>query len=576
MIYKNISVFIIILLFAFPAVLEASWPLTSGSGDYLNYYEPFDAGRTNTTTASVNVNYDLRGAIGPVMNLGTNSTAYALRQGMYFDVYRDLLPPEPVNVMSALAQADGTVDLTWNVVTDLENQVWGYRVYRIYYYGLQKFETRLVEAWDNTGTAYTDDSDLLAGVQYYYEVRPIDGALNENQNNRQLVVEVISQPHSITDLAADSLPGGDIALSWSAVSGAEYYSIYRSLTYGAKGDKISLDGDITLPNYLDVKTNLNAGQRYFYVAQAVVSSVEETKGNNQASAVSDQGGPNAPLIRSDTHPVQGQSYADPHPDFYWIRSADPGLNQDLSGYYVKLDNSSTTGAATAGPDWEFVSATEKSYPGVDNGTWYFHCMGVDQAGNLGAEAIYQIRILAFGTIRGAIREAGSNQGLPGMVVEAWYDGIRRGVGNTSVDGSYQIDALPFGAYTIRVNRFGSRPLEKHNVVLNIDTHPVTADMHFQSEPIIAQDKTTAYPNPAGGSEVRFIYCCDGISEVTIEIYNVAGEMVGRIRETKPAGYQYSTWPLNAVARGVYLFRVSLKGSDGKRRVLATKKFSVIK
>ncbi len=566
---------IFVLLYSIIPITASAWPLAGQSGDYLNYFEECDAGCG--TTAANSDEYILRSAMGRVFNQGTDSAGYFIHQGMYFNVFRDLLPPDPVTIMTAVPRPDGNVDLAWNSVTDEENEVLGYRVYCTYYYGPQPYQTRRVDAWDNMGNAYLDNSDLLAGIQYYYEVRAIDAALNEAQNgNKREALAVVSQPSSITDLSAFSKPGGDIYLEWSAIPGRDYYKIYRSVTYGVKGGIIPLGKGIIEPNYLDAKTNLEGGKRYFYVVQAVVADQEENKGNNQASAVSDQGGPNAPVISSDTHPIQGQPYPNPEPSFRWLPSADPGLSLEVKGYYVKLDNSGTLGTPVTGGEWQFTTGIYKTYQAVANGTWYFHCLAEDQAGNLGDEAVYQLQIMATGIIQGTVIDPATGTGLSGVVVEAWLAGKKQGDSQTSADGTYLISGAPFGTYTVRFNRFGYCPLEHKAVDLDMGSTPITVNADFVSEPVLEKNRAAAYPNPAGGSEVRFIYYCEENSKVVIEIYNVTAEIVGKITEDKLAGHQYSSWPLGPVARGIYVFRVVLQGESGKRRILKTGKFSVVK
>lgn len=559
------------VLLAFLPALAYSWPLESS--DYQNYYEEFDAGRANTGTAD----YILQSAAGAALAGEGSSNTYTVRYGVYFTVYRDLLPPRPVTDMTAAARADGNVDLSWTATTDEESGVWGYRIYRYYYYGPRQYSVRVADAPENTSTAYTDQSDLLHGIQYFYELRPVDRAFNEQKSgNKQQTIAVTVQPASNTTLAASSRPGGDIYLTWAPVSGATCYIIYRSEIYGERGDPITAPGDVTQTKYLDVKTNLTGGRRYYYVAQPVVGGSENRKGNNQASAVCDMGGPNAPIISSETHPVPGQPYPNPDPAFRWVRAADPGMNLDLSGYYIKLDDSSATGTAVAGPGWSFVAGASAAFQGIGNGTWYFHCRGKDQTGNLGAEAVYCAVILATGAIQGQVTESGSGRLLEGMVVEAWLNGIKQRESRTGSDGAYLLPDVPFGEYTLRCNRFGYKPLEYPHAVLGQSNTPLTVDIAYVSETVIGKDQAAAYPNPAGGSEVRIIYYCEEPSEVTIEIFNTTGQMAARIQESKPAGYQYSVWPIRSVARGVYLFRAVLRGPNGKKTVLPVRKFSVIK
>ncbi|NTV51663.1 MAG: T9SS type A sorting domain-containing protein [Candidatus Firestonebacteria bacterium] len=537
--------------------------------------EELDGGRS--TAASGSGNYILQDACDPVYNQNTSSNGYILNQGTYFNIYRDLLPPAAVTFFNSSVRPDGNVALAWNAVTDQENQVWGYRVYRSFYYGPSKFQTRLVDAPNNTSAAFVDTNDLLFGLQYFYEVRAVDGALNEQTaGNKILPFTVVKRANSVVDLVAVSKAGGDIDLSWSAVAGAAYYKIYRSTTFGERGVCITPGTDVVLPGYSDNKTGLTGGTRYFYVAQAVVASAEETKNNNQASAICDKNGPNAPLVSSLTHPVQGQPYANANPAFRWVASADPGINFNVAGYCVKIDSSPNTGSVVTGAGWGFVTDLTKRYFGINNGVWYFHCLAQDQSGNLGNEAVYCVNILATGSVLGTVLEAPSQAPMAGVIAEAWLGTVKQGECALDALGKYRLDNLPFGDYTLKFNRFGFKPLEK-STTLNLNNTPLTLDATWAHEDVIAHNQTAAYPNPATGDEVRMIYYCEQPCEVLIEIYDLLGQMVGRIKEEqKPQGYNYSAWPLHNVARGVYLFRVKMRTPDGRHIVLPTKKFGVIK
>jgi len=555
--------------------LALAWPTTSTS--YQNYHEDFDAGRANTPSASGD--YILQNSIGTVWASETSSDAYTFHQGVYFNIYRDLFPPQAVTTMNAVPRSDGNVELTWSQVQDQESGVWGYRVYRSYYYGRDAISTRVVDAPQNTMSAFTDTDDLLSGIQYFYEVRPLDRAFNEQgEGNKRQMIAVTVQPYSITTTAAVSEPGGDIRLTWmpiTAPGSTISYKIYRSVSSGARGVTIAASGGEVQTEYLDGKNSLSGGVRYFYVVQAVVDEAETVKGNNQSSAVSDKGGPNAPVVRSETHPVQALPYPNADPVFRWLRSADPGQNLDVSGYYVKIDGDATTGEAVSGPGWRWVTATSQGYQGLSNGTWYFHCRARDVSGNLGAEAVYCVAVQATGTVQGQVTAAVGGTPMAGVTVEAWLNGQRQAAAATAADGAYRMDNLPYGSYVLQCNRFGYKPVTRSGIILNLEASPVTANVSFTSEAVIGRESAAAYPNPAGGNEVRMVYYCDGPAQVTIEIYNAAGNRVAEIQDNKPAGYQYSIWPLQNVARGVYLFRVTMQTADGKK-ILPPRKFSIIK
>jgi len=204
--WKIKEIFIVWILLTLP-VLAFGGAYSSVSKNFTLTDEEPDGGRTNITSASGN--YSLKDACDPVYNQGTTSTAHTINQGTYFNIYRDLLPPYPVTFLNSSVRPDHNVVLTWNAVADQENQVWGYRIYRSYYYGPDKFETRIVDAPQNTVTVYADVYDQLYGIQYFYEIRAVDGALNEQSaGNKILSFAPVKQANSVIDLTAVSKAGG--------------------------------------------------------------------------------------------------------------------------------------------------------------------------------------------------------------------------------------------------------------------------------------------------------------------------------------------------------------------------------
>jgi len=64
-----------------------------------------------------------------------------------------------------------------------------------------------------------------------------------------------------------------------------------------------------------------------------------------------------------------------------------------------------------------------------------------------------------------------------------------------------------------------------------------------------------YPNPFN-PETAIEYILPNASDITIVIYNLSGEVVERLVETKqPAGYHKVTWNASNVASGIYFYRL---------------------
>jgi hypothetical protein len=75
----------------------------------------------------------------------------------------------------------------------------------------------------------------------------------------------------------------------------------------------------------------------------------------------------------------------------------------------------------------------------------------------------------------------------------------------------------------------------------------------------------AYPSPAAKNHVWFYYYAEAGARATIDVYNAAGERVTSLTDQAGAeGYQHTHWDVQAVSPGIYLYRLTLDGSTGKR------------
>lgn len=83
-----------------------------------------------------------------------------------------------------------------------------------------------------------------------------------------------------------------------------------------------------------------------------------------------------------------------------------------------------------------------------------------------------------------------------------------------------------------------------------------------------------FPSPATGHTGQFAYCMDGAGTVKIRVYNVIGDIVAKIEESKPSGAQLSTLNTGRLAPGVYLYIVEKVYGGGNTSKAAVKKFLV--
>lgn len=93
--------------------------------------------------------------------------------------------------------------------------------------------------------------------------------------------------------------------------------------------------------------------------------------------------------------------------------------------------------------------------------------------------------------------------------------------------------------------------------------------------LLASGEVYTYPNPAKGSALTFKFRVGDKADVTVDIYNVAGEKVARLEKTAcPAGLTSEiAWGIENTASGVYVYRLEAKSSSGTKSV--TKKLAIV-
>jgi flagellar hook assembly protein FlgD/cell division septation protein DedD len=86
----------------------------------------------------------------------------------------------------------------------------------------------------------------------------------------------------------------------------------------------------------------------------------------------------------------------------------------------------------------------------------------------------------------------------------------------------------------------------------------------------------AFPNPAKG-KVNFILKLEQDAWVKVEIYNLFGEKAAMIHEFKSASDEaILEWVCHGIAPGIYICRISLKGEDGRIRMLGKLKVAIVR
>ena len=192
----------------------------------------------------------------------------------------DSQPPEKPLNLKAVAVDTGDITLYWN--TPGGERVASYRVYRSTKEGVFNFIIPL----DEVSRIIYHDENVVSGTTYYYVVRSVDEAGNEEQNTEKVHERAFDAPPlPPRSLRAKLRPNGSIVLTWSPPTGEaiSYYNIYRSLEPGSY-DFNEPYARTTISMFTD--NFVEHGHTYYYIIRAVDSTGNEETNENEISKMS--------------------------------------------------------------------------------------------------------------------------------------------------------------------------------------------------------------------------------------------------------------------------------------------------
>jgi fibronectin type 3 domain-containing protein len=142
-----------------------------------------------------------------------------------------------------------------------------------------------------TTASYTDSS-ATAGTTYYYKVAAVNSAGTSAQSSEVSAtptsgVTVPAAPTGVTATAGVS----QVALGWTASSGATSYNVYRSTSSGGEGTTAYVSG-LTGTSYTD--TGVTAGTTYYYTVAAANSAGTSAQSSQVSAAPTSGGGSGSP------------------------------------------------------------------------------------------------------------------------------------------------------------------------------------------------------------------------------------------------------------------------------------------
>jgi xyloglucan-specific exo-beta-1,4-glucanase len=210
-----------------------------------------------------------------------------------------------------------------------------------------------------TGTSYTN-TGLTNGTTYYYVVTAVNTG-GESANSSQASATPVAPPAAPTGLTAT--PGStQVALGWTASSGATSYNVKRSTVSGSGYAQVT---NVATTSYTN--TGLTNGTTYYFVVTAL-NAGGESANSAQASAT-----PNAvPAVPTGLTATAGNTQV----ALSWTASS------GATAYDVKRSTVSGSGYAT------ITSPTGTSYTntGLTNGTTYYYVVAAKNAAGSSANS----------------------------------------------------------------------------------------------------------------------------------------------------------------------------------------------
>jgi outer membrane protein assembly factor BamB len=486
------------------------------------------SGTWDMVRSSVNV------AMGYVSGKAKSFSYYAIMQ--YTPQYSGIVPYPPTNLTAfdTPNDAGGKVTLSWTKSPDdgrWYNDVAGYKIYRstdpalVYssYYG-----------YVSSGTSVYIDSACPISVTFYYALTAYNYLLVEssfsNPSNAYSYPNGVPRPPSnLTAIDTPNDAGGSISLSWTkspddgqGSGDAAGYNIYRSTDLNSLTS--SLYTTISSGTAVFIDTACPVYIVYYYSVTAINNLRVNSLFSNTVNAFSEMDGV--------------------------LVSASNGATLSLFVYQTTttvvipaqgLSNDARIGIKIP------QAFTDLSIPKSANATSEIRNFTINPATTTFLQNVTIKMPYASGDVSGMKRE---------NLRIYWADTTNNvwKIVNTSLSEQAELrvwaDIPHFSYYRIMEYMPGM-------------------------EDLMSFDKVYTYPNPATGKSLYFKYYLGDNADVTIDVYNIAGELIAHLSNpNSPAGlFSDIEWNISGIASGVYIYRIEAKSASGAKDI--KKKLAII-
>ena len=332
------------------AHIEVTWSPVSGADGYRLY-----RGTTNISGDATEI-HDLSGTSFNDPNVAPDTNYYYFVSAYNSEGESDLSAPDvgqrlanPPAIPNNLSASDGTssehIAVSWSSVSGAT----GYRLYR----GTTNVSGDAIEIQDLAGTSF-NDADVAPDTNYYYFVSAYNGEAESDLSVPDVGQRLPNPPSVPTNLSAsDGTSQDHIAVSWSSVSGATGYRLYRGTT-NVSGDAIEIQ-DLAGTSFND--TDVAPDTNYYYFISAYN---DEAESDLSAPDVG-QRLPNPPAVPTNLSASDGTSML--HIEVLWTTAT------GATGYRLYRGTTNNPGGAALIKD---LTGTSFNDPDVSADTDYFY------------------------------------------------------------------------------------------------------------------------------------------------------------------------------------------------------------
>ena len=389
---------------------QLTWAAVDGAAKYEIYRSTQQStgySLLGTTTSTSYVNTGAAAGITYYYKVcAVNSAGTSAYSNIVSGRAKAAIPAAP-RVTIGNSSASGKPQLTWAAVDGAAK----YEIYRS-----TQQSTGFTLLGTTTSTNYVN-TGAAVGTTYYYKVRAlnVDGAAGAYSSTVSGAAKAVAPAApTVTMTYSDS---GKPKLTWSAVSGAASYRVYRS---ESRGTGYSLLGTTTSTSY--VNTGAAVGKTYYYRVKAV-NSAGTSAYSNIVSGTARTPAPAAPVLKGGTSSASGK------PQLTWA-----AVN-GAAKYDVYRSNSADGTFSKVGSTDKITYVNTGAVQGV---TYFYKIRAVGASGASGFSNTVAIHVAGVVKAPAAVVLSGIKADAAGITV-TWkttanadtYNVLRRDASNTA-------------------------------------------------------------------------------------------------------------------------------------------------